>query len=49
MSTHHLRRLDEIEGYVEGVRPDSRLVHAEEVRLERAYIARMMPIDDYPR
>ena len=45
---HLLKRLDEIEGYVEGVSPDRRLVHAEEVRLERAYIARMMPIDDYP-
>lgn len=44
-----LKRLDEIEGYVEGMRPDSRLVHAEETRLERVYIARMMPIEDYPQ
>lgn len=44
-----LKRLDEIEGYVEDVRPDGRLVHAEEVRLERVYIARMMPIEDYPQ
>lgn len=44
-----LRRLDELEGYVEGVRPDSRLVHAEETRLERVYAARMMPIEDYPQ
>jgi len=44
-----LKRLDEIEGYVEDVRPDSRLVHAEEVRLERVYAARMMLIEDYPQ
>lgn len=44
-----LKRLDEIEGYVEGVKPDSRLVHAEEVLLERVYAARRMLIEDYPQ
>ena len=46
---HLLERLDEIKGYVEGVEPDSRLVHAEETRLEHMYIARMLVIEDYPQ
>lgn len=46
---HLSKRLDEIEGYVEGVKPDSRLVHAEEILLEHVYAAHMMIIKDYPQ